>query len=248
MNIIGKLKFIWSYFVRGEHRLSPIPAPPDFEYPQPGERLMDFLVGMYRGHGAIASRVGNWVCVDGGSLFTRAAHFDHRQHPGGYILQADFVTLAAGGHHIVESFGGIGTDFTTALEDACKSFQDATFHALFVTLLGHPCEHVERERWLVAERPRIMTFGWLRMRGPFPIEDWPPMFERFRKHMEALPLTSGLHWGRYYYGHLPSSEPVTEVLIDNEPHKELQSELANSSWPASDEFYSGRLFFVIQDA
>ncbi|RYD63569.1 MAG: hypothetical protein EOP83_11865 [Verrucomicrobiaceae bacterium] len=105
---------------------------------------MEFLAGMYREHGAMVARVGNWVCVDGGRVYTRAAYFDLRQNSQNLVLQTDFITLTDVGQHIVESFAGIGHDQTAAVQDACKSFQDASFHVLFVTLLGHPCEHVDR--------------------------------------------------------------------------------------------------------
>ncbi|MBK8094259.1 MAG: hypothetical protein IPK32_20445 [Verrucomicrobiaceae bacterium] len=209
---------------------------------------MNFLLGMYREHGASAVRVGNWICVDGGRLFTRAAHFDHLRHPQNLILQADFVTVTIQGQHIIESFAGIGPDFTSALQDACKSFQDCSFHALFVTLLGRPCEHVDREVWSIGGQNRQITLGWLRYRGDFPTDQWAPIFEGLQKHLESFSLTRGLHWVRYFYSHVPSQAPTIEVLIDNEISEPLQSLAANLPLATSGAVYSTRLFFTIQDA
>lgn len=247
-SLMSNLKFAWEYFIQGKHRLGDVSPVPDFDYPKPDERLMTFLLGMYRDHGASAVRIGNWVCVDGGRLFTRAAHFDHRQLPKNLVLQADFVTVTQQGRHIIESFAGIGDDMDSALVDACKSFQDASFHVLFVTLLDRACEHVDQDVWRIGVQNRNLTFGWLRTRGQFPTELWAPIFEGLHKHVESLSLTPGLHWVRYFYCHVPLQAPTIEVMIDNEVSDVLQSQAASLPWPQTDAFYSTRLFFTIQDA
>lgn len=246
-SLCSKLRFAWEYLILGKHKLPQVSPPPDFDYPVPDDCLMNFLLGMYCEHGASAVRVGNWICVDGGRLFTRAAHFDHRQHPQRLILQADFVTVTKQGQHMIESFAGIGPDFTSALQDACKSFQDCSFHALFAALLGRLCEHVDREVWNIGGQNRQITLGWLRYRGDFPTDKWAPIFEGLQKHLESFALTRGLHWARFFYSHAPSQAPTIEVLIDNETSEPLQSLAANLPWPQVEQFFSTRLFFTIQD-
>lgn len=247
VSFLSKLRFAWEYLVRGKYRLSDASPVPGSNYAKPDERLMTFLLKMYREHGASAVRIGNWVCVDEGRLFTRADHFDHRQHPKSLVLQADFVTVTQQGRHIIESFAGIGENLNSALADACKSFQDASFHALFVTLLSRPCGHVDRDVWTIGGIRRNVTFGWLRMRGAFPTDLWPPIFEGLKKYTESLPIESGLHCARYFYCHIPSQEPTVEVMIDNETSEQLQTHVAALPWPQKNEFYSVRLFLVIQD-
>lgn len=247
-SLFSNLKFAWEFFVQRKHRLTDVSPITDFNYPEPDDRLMAFLLGMYREHGASAVKLGNWICVDGGRLFTRAAHFDHRKHPKNLVLQADFVTVTQQGQHIIESFAGIGEDLDSALVDACKSFQDCSFHALFVTLLDRPCEHVDREVWSIGGQNRQVTLGWLRYRGNFPTDEWAPIFEGLQKHLESLSLKSGLHWARYFYCHLPSQDPTIEVLIDNETSDVLQSQAAHLPWPQMEAFYSTRLFFTIRDS
>jgi hypothetical protein len=246
--LLSRLKFAWDYFVRGRHRLSPVEVPSDFHYPAPDDFLMTFVAEMFTAHGAQAYRSGAWIVVDGGRLFVRAAHFDLRQLPDSLVLQCDFVFLTLGGHHIVESFAGIGTDQRAALIDACKSFQDSSFHVLFVTCLEHACEHVERERWTIGGSARALTFGWLRSRGQLPFDLWPPVFEAIQSQVEAIQLPAGLHWVRYFYAHVPGDSPTIEVLVDNEPHQALVLAARALPWPAPDAFYSARLFFTIQDA
>lgn len=248
VSFLSKLRFAWEYLVQGKHRLTDASPVPGSNYPKPDEHLMSFLVGMYREHGASAIKLGDWVCVDEGRLFTRADHFDHRQTPSNLVLQADFVTVTQQGQHIIESFAGIGQGLDSALEDACKSYQDASFHALFVTLLGRPCEHVDRDVWTIGGIRRNVTFGWLRMRGEFPTDKWPLIFEGLQKLTESLPLGPGLHWARYFYCHIPSQAPTIEILIDNEASEAMQIQAASLHWPQANVFYSVRLFFVIQDS
>ena len=246
--LLNRLKFAWDYFIRGRHRLRPLEVPSDFNYPAPDDFLMTFVADMFTAHGAHAYRSGTWIVVDGGRLFVRAAHFDHRQHLKSLVLQTDFVCLTPSGQHIVESFAGIGTDLRSALIDACKSFQDSSFHVLFVTCLEHNCEHVDRESWTIGGTVRALTFGWLRTRGQLPLDLWPPVFTAIQSQVESIPLPAGLHWVRYFYAHIPGDSPTVEVLVDNEAHQALVSAASNLPWPSSDAFYSARLFFTIQDA
>ena len=221
---------------------------PEREYPVPDDFLMNFIMKMFGSHGAKAFRLGHWIVVDRGKLFVRAAQFDHRQHPNNLILQADFVCLLPSGQHIVEPFAGIGADERSAVLDACNAFGAATFHAWFVTLLGRPCDHVERETWTIGGIPRILTFGSLLTRGQFPLDQWPPVFAVMQAQIEALPLSAGLHWCRLFYFHTPGGSPTIEALMDNKPCQPLISAATELPWPPSDEFYSARLFFTIQDA
>jgi hypothetical protein len=246
--LFSRLKFAWDYWLRGRHRLPPVELPSDFDYPAPDEFLMTVVADMFTAHGARAYRSGAWIVVDGGRLFVRAAHFDHRQHPDSLVLQSDFVCLTPSGQHIVESFAGIGSDQRSALIDACKSFQDSTFHVLLVTCLDHSCEHVDRESWTIGGTVRALTFGWLRTRGQLPLDLWPPVFTAIQSQVGSIQLPAGLHWVRYFYAHIPGDSPTIEVLVDSEPHPALESAASTLPWPTSDAFYSARLFFTIQDA
>ncbi len=241
---LQRLKFAWGYFVRGRHRASPVAVPPDFSYPPPDPQLMGFMVDMYRAHGAETVRAGNWVCINRGRAFTRAAYFDIQQHPKNLILQTNFITVTKDGIHIAEAFAGIGTDLSSALRDACQGYQDSTFHALF----GQPCDHVEREKWMVNGISRNITMGMLRIRGVLLHELWPPVFEGIQSHVQNFPLTGGLHWCRYFYASHPVEPPTIEVLLDNETCEPLQSQAAELPWPKAEGYYFIRLFFTIQDS
>lgn len=247
-SLLGPFKFAWDFIARGRHWLATVDVPSDFSYPIPDDYLMCFVAGMFTSHGARAFRSGGWVVVNRGRLFVRAAHFDHQRHPKGVVLQADFIFLTSSGQHIIESFAGIGTDERSAIIDACKSFQHSSFHALFVTLLDHPCERVDRDSWTIGGTKRTLTFGLLGIRGELPSDLWPPVYAAMQSQVETLQLTPGLHWVRYFYAQAPGGSPTVEVLVDNEPCPTLISAASMLPWPTSDAFYSARVFFTIQDA
>jgi len=238
------LKFMWEYFVRNQHRAAPLP---DFSYPPVDKRLMSFLIDMYRAHGTEAFRKDNWVIVGNGTVITRATCLNLQQHPGNIVVQVDIVTLCDVGKHIIESFAGVGADEKLAIQDACKGFQDSSFHALFSALLGSPCSHCEVESWTIDGIRRRVTMGRLRMRGHFPLDDWSAHFAAMQKQLEAHNLSSGLHWVRIFYCYVPASAPTIEVLIDNNPQEDLQTAFGGLPWPQTEEFYSVRLFMIIQD-
>jgi len=236
---------IWQSFFRGSDRHV---VHQDPGYPPVDDALMGFLRAMYEEHGTPTQRSGNWIVVGDSKLMTRVARFSDRQASNRHQFQADFVTLLPSGEQIIESFAGIGSSVTEAMKDVCKSFQDSTFHALYAALLDSSCEHVDIDEWTIAGVPRKVTLGWLRTRGSFPVDQWEPVYERIRNQMEALELSPGLHWVRYFYAHIPGQQPTTELLLDNETEEVLQQQMATFPWPVTDAFYTARLFFTIQNA
>lgn len=241
-----RLKFAWDFFVRKKDRAGNITLP-DFDYEVPDERLMRVLQDMFESHHAEPVRIGNWIATNEGRVLSRASLHILREEPADFWIQADFITLCEGGRHIVESFASSGEELASAMKDVCRNFQESSFHVLLTTLSGQPYDHAERERWIIGGQERNVTFGCLLTRGSMPLADWPPVFEIIQRDVESLPLSPGLHWMRYFYSNIPGSEPIMEVLQDNEPHEELQARSAGMPWPKSDAFYSARLFFVIQD-
>lgn len=245
--VLRNLKFAWDYFVRGRHRLPPAEPLSDMGYPPVDESLMHFLLGMYQSHGAEAARFGNWVIVDRGKLLARASQVEHSRHPDDLVLRVDFITVTRYGH-IVEAFAGVGSDLLAALKDACASFQDAAFHVLFKVLLGRPCEHVECEEWVINGLPRRITFGWVRMRGEPPGDQWDSVMAGLREIIQSHSLPGGLHWVRYFYFYNPLGPPTTELLVDNEICDTLQIRAAGLPWTSTEKGYCVRIFFAIEDA
>jgi hypothetical protein len=212
----------------------------------PDPEMMDFLQKIYAAHGAKAEIQGDWVIVEGGKLKTQAS-YDGKQGKKDFILQADFVTRLDSGETIIESFGGVGEDLKKAKEDAYRAFMDSTFHALLSVGLGQPCEHADTDEWEIGGSRRKITYGLLRMRGTLPENSWPPVIEDLKKLVQESGLPKGLHWVRYFYAQIPGGEPTVELMLDNETWEPLQKKAAGLPWPESKDYYSARLFFMVQD-
>lgn len=236
------LKFLWGY-LGGRHRLEPLP---DFDYPEPDPFLQNFLLDMYQEHGTPAFHAGNWVLVGDGKLMTRAACFNQREMSTECSVQVDFITVAKSGH-LIESFVGMGSNPREALLEACETFQSAAFHVLYSVLLKQECGHVEVVEWMVGGVRRKITFGLLVTRGNFPLEQWDGVFEGIRKIVEASDFSGGLHWIRCYYALIPGADPIVELLVDNNTAELMEQALGELTWPVSEEFYSARVFFTLED-
>ena len=208
-------------------------------------RLMEFLKGIYERHGAKAELAGDWVIVDGGKLRTRAVQFNHRQYPQGLVLQVDFISVLPSGQRIIESFAGTGTNLNAALKDACANFQGSTFHALHSAILGRHSDQAEVQNLEIGGIPRVVTFGSVGTRGKVPADSWPEIYSALEAQLKSSGLPRGLHWVRYYYGHLPTGggPPEIEVLLDNMHWTEQQTKAAAFPWPVSEKFYSIRTIF-----
>lgn len=209
---------------------------------------MQFLLHAYQKHGCTAAQHGDWIVVEQGCLLTRASTYNENEQAGVVILQADFLTVTPEGHHILESFAGFGPDQISALRDACESFLDSTFHAILSALLARPSEHATTLRWDIGGTARQLTFGSVRMRGAFPGGAWPEIFASLENETQKVYLPKGLHWARYFYSHVPGRPPTVEALLDNETWPEMQGKMPDFPWPQSEEFYSARLFTLIEDA
>jgi len=216
--------------------------------PKPDKVLIKFLYDMYKSHGANAKIEDSWVSIANGKIHSTAYHFNHAKYPNGlFLLQADFITRINEDQSIVESFAGHGSDLNSALKDACESYQDCTFHALFSALLGQNCSHAETKKWVIGESKRKVTFGSMKIRGKFDSSSWKAIFPKLETKIQKSNLKNGLHWVRFFYMNIPNHEPSVEVLLDNNEWKQLQTEFRELPWPRSNDPYSVRLFCVIDD-
>ncbi|MGV3662502.1 MAG: DUF6348 family protein [Prosthecobacter sp.] len=238
------LKLTWDHFSGGDQDT----FLPDLGHPPVDERLMSLLAEMYQSHGVEVRRVANWVLAEGGALITRAACVGQQEHPGTFMVQVDFATVVDLDKHIIESFVGMGPDKDLALLDASKAFLDASFHVLLSALLGRSCGHCVVESWTMGHLQRQVSLGSLRIRGQFPANDWPRLFEKIQQQLESHELSPGLHWIRVFYSHSPTAQSTAEVLVDNDVEEALQAAVGRLDWPQTADFYSVRLFMVIQDA
>ncbi|HEV3444731.1 MAG TPA: DUF6348 family protein [Gemmataceae bacterium] len=173
-----------------------------------------------------------------------------RQHQGGLSvqLQLDVRLEITSGGTIVESFAGLGETQEKAVADALHNFITNSFHVLLAAFFRSDDEQVTREEWVVGGKASRVTIGNVGIRGRPPVQGdqlvaW---FKHFEEKLKKKQLGPGTHWVRLYYGQVQSKALACEVLLDNDVWEELQSEMAAVDWPSGEEFYSVRVFLVVQ--
>jgi hypothetical protein len=153
---------------------------------------------------------------------------------------------------IVESFSGMGPTQADALRSAYQGFQQGVLHVLLAAFLGWEGEQATREEWQVGSLTKLATIGNAIRKGAGSTDFWQDLhashwYEQLRKAIESAKLGPGVHWVRLYYGQFQGRAQATEVLLDNETWEPVQRQIDTWGWIKRDEFYSVRLFLVLQD-
>lgn len=162
------------------------------------------------------------------------------------MVQVDIAVHLPGGHTVIESFAGIGSELQYALGDAFNTFTQNSFHVLLSAFFGgNECEVQE---WpLPTGRFRVFISG-ATFRGdpPGEGEEMVEWYNSFALGIAHTPLDhNGPHWIRLYYGQHERKTMMCEVLLDNEVWEGAQEAMAQYPWLEADEFYSARLFMVL---
>lgn len=160
--------------------------------------------------------------------------------------QLDVGIEIAPGWLLLESFAGIGGDRGEALGDAFRAFAQGALHVILSAFFaGGGDGQVTREQWIIAGTPRLVTLGNVMFRGRQQVDPlaWFPQFEAALK---ASALPEGTHWLRLYLARQGSGAMTSEALLDNEIWPDMQQAMAHFAWPAAGDFYSIRLFLVVQ--
>ncbi len=184
-----------------------------------------------------------WLTLPRG-VRASAAVYDRGRHGDLQAVQLDVLFEPWTGCVMNESCAGFGTDRESTLASAWQNFAAGSFHVLLATLLYHDTEEVDRTMWDIDGIPRAVTLGGVVSRGARPDDDgW---LHAFEAAVRTAILPEGLHWIRLFYAQVEGEEVACEVLLDNVPWEEVQEPMAAFAWPASDDYYSVRLFLVVQ--
>ena len=164
-------------------------------------------------------------------------------------LQLDIYLKLDDERILVESFGGIGDSREEATNDALRTFSRGTLPVLLAGLYGDTSVRVNRLTWEVAGQERRVTIGNLTARGQLPGDGQPPRewIAALKEEIAKADLPGGTHWLRVYVAQLNNELTAAEVLLDNQPWQRAQRSLADLDWPRSRNFYSLRVFLLIQD-
>ncbi len=220
------------------------PAPDDTVDPA-AEHIAVALTELFKGHGIDCGRHGEWVTPNG-TLPALRGFWTPLEHAGRLDVEVRVEPEVT----IVESFAGMAANEAQShLDDALRNFIINSFHVLLSALWNHDDrEQVTTETWQVGDTSFAAFIGNIGTRGtvgqaspPLPTTLFPALEHAIRS--EALP--GRLHWFRFYFGAV-KDQPIFEALRDNEPWDAGADALKSVDWPATEAFYSARLFLMLR--
>jgi hypothetical protein len=207
------------------------------------------LVKLLRGHGLDATTRDGWVFVEERPFICGAIAREMQPTSTVRSIQIDIYLRVGPDRILVESFGGFGATLDEATADGIRNFVANSFHVLLAAFYRDHDDQVETEHWDVNGQPRRVIVGNMGIRGtpPNPGEPLIEWFIALENQIKVSSLPGGTHWVRCYYAQMQNQPIAVEVLLDNDEWDVVQSEMAKFSWPNGEDFYSVRVFLIIQD-
>jgi hypothetical protein len=193
---------------------------------------------------------GYWLVAGNGISMAGAVVKEYPSPKGTANIQLDFYLVLEDGRLLIESVGGLGATKSDAVKDGIHNFTGGSFHVLLsVFFNANADDQTEVENWNIAGKQRRVIIGGMNVRtfsdAPFDAPThWFPIVQRA---IENTDLPSGTHWFRCYYAQFHNKPTAVEVLLDNNDWQPIIETMSGIDWPASDDFYSVRVFAVIQD-
>jgi len=207
---------------------------------QGGGDPVEGLAAVLAGHQVDSQRDGDWLLLPRGCRATARFHV-RGEAP---VIQLDVMFEPWTGCQVVESVVGVGPSREQREAGAWQAFTAASLHVLLAAFLYHEEVPVERTAWQIHGSTRAVTIGPVVGRGTDPGErGW---LDAVRDVIEGSNLPEGTHWIRVFYAHDHRAKLACEVLLDNQPWPEARDIVEEIEWPVRDDYYSVRLFLVVQ--
>lgn len=166
-----------------------------------------------------------------------------------YSVETQFSLAFPDGRRLEDFVAGAGKNPDEAFLDSLQNFCLTTFHPIYAGLIENEDPHVRKETWKISKNDRNVY-----------ISDWGTRGEKIdSKHLEAmekllakevskLKLTNDIHWAKVVVGNVKGESKVIVFTIDGMLYEDITEAIKSYSWPASEEFYMVKLFFVIGKA
>jgi len=209
--------------------------------------LRDFFVA----HGFAATITQDQVHVENYPYTLSGAVVRNLENPVGRTVQLDIYFHIGPGQLLVESFAGLGETTEKALESALRNVVTQLSHVLLVAFFDYSDPDTEQETWQINGQTRTISIGHIGVMGlggniSSPIDENRPWPQEYIDLIRKSDLPPGTHWIRLYYAQQERKPAVFELLLDNEPWQELLPAVTRLPFPPRQEFYSIRLFLVVQ--
>lgn len=212
--------------------------------------LNSILLKLLKSHGVSASVHFDWIETSTGHKLAASVVRQFPSPTGTVNLQLDFYVSLPDGRLLIESFAGLGTSKQDAIKDGLHNYVSNSFHVILSSIFEVAnTDQVETQEWTVNQRQRNVVIGGMGIRRFTDSEFSPPTewFSTVQKQIERLPLDDRCHWIRCYYAQMDGRPMAIEALLDNEESPILSNTMKKIAWPADSEFYSLRIFLMVQE-
>lgn len=171
-----------------------------------------------------------------------------QEYPNGMTSRLD-VLVTVKDRTIIECFGDIGDTAEAAIQNNLRNFAHNSLHVLIGAL-----QSAEEDEQISIERWQIGAQQWKVYGGNYGIKSTAgkavqipdELFTRIESVIQALPLAEEYHWFRFFMCCIDNQISQIEFLVDNEIHAEATQELTTLDWHLTPDFYSIRLFLMLQ--
>jgi hypothetical protein len=207
-----------------------------------------FLLDLFRQHGIEGAADDHWITFSSSDCKANAEIVREMDKPGSVSVQLDVRFVASPGRTIIESFVGLGETREQAVDNARQNFLANTFHVLLAAFFQPKDSQVNREEWIIGGQKKRVTLGNVGIRGQVPGDGQEAMrwFQAFQEKIQQRKLSEGINWIRLFFAQMEGKTISCEVLLNNEAWPEVQAEMAAFPWPLGQEFYSVRVFMIVE--
>lgn len=212
-------------------------------------QVISALLELFRAHSINAVLQEEWIIFPNHNIRANAEIVRELKQENIITVQLDVRVEISSWQTIMESFAGFAETREQAVTDALNNFTSSMLHVLLAAFFLPPDDQVAEEQWHIGDRDYRVIIGNAVCRGKLPVQGQQPVdwFDIFEQKIKQQKLGPGTHWVRLYYAQMQGKAISCEVILDNEIREKLQTQMAAIDWPSGEEFYSTRIFLIIQD-
>lgn len=210
-------------------------------------KALDFIALLFENHGITCLRDGDELVFEKQQINIQLQFFERESKIS--LIQLDVKINYGIGEDIVESLVGIDDSFEIACQKAVDHFATNCFHVILAAFFTPKFDdQITKYNYTVKNKKYEIIAGSIFKRGYLEDEDnsydW---FEQFKKLIKNQELDTGFHWVRLFYSQVNFETTVCEVLLDNEYWIPIQTLTETFNFPSQEDFYSFRLFMIINN-
>ncbi len=208
-----------------------------------------FFAGWLKNHGETnvvtdASGVG----LAGNKTRFHSSLYGSQSGKTGDSVEIEFrITLPDGGP-IIEYVSGVGETKEKAVAQAMVNFTLTTAHVIYKAFINPADPHQRVKPVKINGQTRELFAGDMIQLGGGTNGsiDLDNMSAQVQDMVAALPLGSGTHWIKLVYSQDHGKPLIVAASLDNKDSAGATDALTKLPWPARDDFYMVKQFFVIK--